>query len=516
MRKKILCTGGHVKPKRGRRFVHEQEKTSLPVTLTKKEQTNNQVVDTDVLAAKFLAKFSCVAVVPPPSGPPGAVLEDAQQKFFSMVNPSRVYQREIVTVVKETYDHETLCIALRAHIVYWVWLAQNRQSRFLLSEALSLLTAVHAPFNCIQDTFDAYCLATSLSASSSTSSSSPSTLPLLMCPTLNLHDAGWWQRIAGHTNRDCVAQLPPTLREIWERDAHGWAIVVRNCYFGRDFFLTNKVCQDMWISKEELHMFGDDPTLTGKLEHRLFQSPYTQVFPYVARCTVRPQRKRHSFHQGHLSDAMGSSSSGNAGEKGGIASLCSSINLTDMKIYGKDRTPVTDGCDMRITKWQSECGGYFQMVLYLLPNKKPPPPTTLKKSTNCRKRQHGTVTNARSSSSGGGAIGGTATATGGVIGGSTSTSTTTTTSVVEEIQGLVNPSTSFDLDDFDLLLEEFSENSSSNVERFNASETPYVQDIEEIDRLWAETSNNIFTGGFMLESNTGEQRLRARSVSLSL
>ena len=121
-----------------------------------------------------------------------------------------------------------------------------------------------------------------------------------------------------------------------------------------------------------------------------------------------------------------------------------------------------------------------------------------------------------SSSGGGSVIGGTATATGVVIGGSASTSTTTTTSVVEEIQGLVNPSTSFDLDDFDLLLEEFSENSSSNVERFNASETPYVQDIEEIDRLWAETSNNIFTGGFMLESNTGEQRLRARSVSLSL
>ena len=143
----IPCTGGHVKPKRGRPLGLSKAPTAKLAIRKKKPKKN--LTDRDVLASKFSPSSSVEGshvVVAPPSG-------DA---YLIKINPSRVYQREIVTVVKESYDHDTLCRALRAHIIYWVWMAQNRQSRVLLAEAINLMTAVHAPFSCIQDTFNAY------------------------------------------------------------------------------------------------------------------------------------------------------------------------------------------------------------------------------------------------------------------------------------------------------------------------------------------------------------------------
>jgi hypothetical protein len=54
-----------------------------------------------------------------------------------------------------------------------------------------------------------------------------------------------------------------------------------------------------------------------------------------------------------------------------------------------------------------------------------------------------------------------------------------------------------------------------DVDRVNVSMPPYLQDIGEIDRLMAETSNNIFTEGFVLDtSTTGTTEQSFRSGSL--
>jgi hypothetical protein len=83
--------------------------------------------------------------------------------------------------------------------------------------------------------------------------------------------------------------------------------------------------------------------------------------------------------------------------------------------------------------------------------------------------------------------------------------------------GLAYPSASPDFDDrspLDLLLDEFSVlDGNSHVDRFNVLEIPYVQDIGAIDRLMAETSNTLCTGGFVFD-NTEEQIYRPRPGSL--
>ena len=73
----------------------------------------------------------------------------------------------------------------------------------------------------------------------------------------------------------------------------------------------------------------------------------------------------------------------------------------------------------------------------------------------------------------------------------------------------------------DQLLGEFSVlgdgDGQIDVDRVNVSMPSYMQDIEEIDRLMAETSNNIFTEGFVLDtgtSTTGTTEQSFRSGSL--
>jgi hypothetical protein len=263
-------------------------------------------------------------------------------------------------------------------------------------------------------------------------------------------------------------------------------------------------------------LFGKDPTLTGHLEHRLFQSPYTQVLPYAARCTVRAQRKQYSFHQGHLPED-------------GVASLFSTINLTDVKIFGKDKTIVADGCDMRMTRWQSECGGYFQMIVYLLPHKNLQIKSISMKSMNDNKRPQGTATNGGdgrggddgdsdggrgSDGSGGSGESGGSGSGGGGRGGIQPVSSESSSST--SFEGLMYQSSSPDLDGkspLDLLLEEFSVldgDTGSHVEQFNASETPYVQDAGEIDRLMAETANNLY--GRFYVGNSGKQSYRSGTL----
>jgi hypothetical protein len=63
----------------------------------------------------------------------------------------------------------------------------------------------------------------------------------------------------------------------------------------------------------------------------------------------------------------------------------------------------------------------------------------------------------------------------------------------------------------DLLLEEFSVlDGDSHVEQFNASETTYVQDAGEIDRLMAETANNLY--GRFYVGNSGKQSYRSGTL----